>query len=115
MFEKLILKRILEIQDTNNCDITGIKEHGFKKNKSTSTLSLEIQNLISRALDEDKLVLLASLDLSAAFDVVNIELLIKRLKIIGLPIDVVELIRIWLKDRMYYVSIDGVNSKLYDL
>ena len=115
VFEKLILKRILEIQDTNNCDITGINQHGFKKNKSTSTLSLEIQNLISRALDEDKLVLLASLDLSAAFDVVNIELLIKRLKIIGLPIDVVELIRIWLKDRMYYVSIDGVNSKLYDL
>ena len=35
--------------------------------------------------------------------------------IIGLPGDVVELIRIWLKDRMFYVSIDGVNSFLYNL
>ena len=115
VFEKLILRRILEIQELNNCDITGINQHGFKRNRSTSTMSLEIQNIIARALDEDKLVLLASLDLSAAFDVVNIDLLIKRLKIIGLPGDIVELIRIWLKDRMFYVSIDGVNSMLYDL
>ena len=115
VFEKLILRRILEIQELNNCDITGPNQHGFKRNHSTSTLSLEIQNIIARALDEDKLVLLASLDLSAAFDVVDVDLLIKRLTIIGLPGDVVELIRIWLKDRMFYVSIDGVNSFLYNL
>ena len=115
VFEKLILKRILEIQDQNECDLTGINQHGFKRGKSTSTLSLEIQNIIARALDEDKSVLLASLDLSAAFDVVNIELLIKRMQIVGLPQDVIDLVEIWLKNRMFYVSIDGVNSCLYDL
>jgi hypothetical protein len=40
---------------------------------------------------------MSSLDLSAAFDVVNIELLIKRLVIAGFPMDVVDLIRVWLK------------------
>ena len=55
---------------------------------------------------------MASIDLSAAFDVVNIELLIKRLKLIGIPKDVVELIKIWLKNRLFYVDIDGDCSFL---
>ena len=39
-------------------------------------------------MDEVNFALMASLDLSAAFDKVNINILIKRLKIIGLPQDV---------------------------
>jgi hypothetical protein len=41
--------------------------------------------------------------------------LIKRLKIVGLPDDVIGLIKVWLQERSYYVSIDGVNSVLFDL
>ena len=51
-----------------------------------------LQSLIARALDDDEFVAMASLDLSAAFDVVNVPLLIKRLDIIGLPGDVIMLI-----------------------
>ena len=58
---------------------------------------------------------MASLDLSAAFDVVNIRLLIKRLKIMGLPEDVIELIKVWLTNRSFYVSVDNNNSTLFDL
>ena len=35
IFEKLILKRIHEIQVENNIDMTGKNQHGFKKGKST--------------------------------------------------------------------------------
>ena len=115
IFEKLILKRINEIQEENNCDITGSNQHGFKKGKSTATISLTLQSQIARALDENKFVLMSSLDLSAAFDVVNIELLIKRLKIAGFPMDVIDLIKVWLEKRFYYVSINGENSTLYNL
>ena len=115
VFEKMILKRLLEIQDENNCDITGLNQHGFKRGRSTCTLSIEIQNLIARALDEDKTVLLASLDLSAAFDIVNISLLLKRLRILGLPNDIIDLIEVWLRNRMFYVTVDGRNSRIYDL
>ena len=38
IFEKLILQRILEIKDENQCDLTGQNQHGFKKNRSTATL-----------------------------------------------------------------------------
>ena len=42
------------------------------KNKSTDTAGLILQSLIARALDEDCYVALAGIDLSAAFDVVDI-------------------------------------------
>ncbi len=72
IFEKLILKRILEIQDQNDTDITRVGQHGLKKKRSTtSTLSVELQSIIARALDSDEFALVASLDLSAAFDIVN--------------------------------------------
>jgi hypothetical protein len=57
----------------------------------------------------------ASLDLSSAFDVVNVNLLLKRLKIMGLPSDVTELISVWLRDRFFYVSVEGSNSITYDI
>jgi hypothetical protein len=39
---------------------------------------------------------MGSLDLTAAFDVVNINLLIRRLKKLGLPEDWMELLEAWL-------------------
>ena len=44
--------------------------------------------------------LLAGLDLSSAFDMVNVNLLLKR--IVGLPHDVIRLVEIWLKGRSFY-------------
>ena len=63
IFEKLILKRILEIQEENNVDITGKSQHGFKKGKGTLTLGIQLQTIIARALDRGEFVLMASLDL----------------------------------------------------
>ena len=57
---------------------------------------------------------MASLDLSAAFDVVNVELLLKRLRIIGLPMDLIDLVSKWLTTRYLYVTIDGVNSYMHE-
>ena len=37
------------------------------------------------------------------------------MRTIGLPDDLVGLVEVWLKDRCFYVSIDGNNSLLYDL
>ena len=94
----MILKRLANIEILNNIDLTGKQQHGFKRNKSTSTLTIQLQSLIARALDEDNHALMASIDLSAAFDVVNIDLLMVRLGKIGLPGDVLALIDVWLID-----------------
>ena len=115
VFEKLILKRIFEIEDLNMVDLTGREQHGFKKGKSTATAGLVIQSIIARALDENNYVVMASVDLSAAFDLVDVELLIGRLKRIGLPDDIVGLIRLWLSSRSFSVVINGKSSVLVNL
>ena len=64
------MQRITEIGDLNNIDLTGVNQHGFKRKRSTSTAGLEIQSEIARALDSNKYSIMASLDLSSAFDIV---------------------------------------------
>ena len=115
IFEKLILKRILEIQEENKIDLTGVEQHGFKAQKSTASAALIIQSIIARAVDSNNFALMASIDLSAAFDLVNIKLLMKRLAIIGLPTDILQLIELWLSERSFFVNIDGKNSMVIDL
>ena len=68
--------------------------------------------MISRALDENNFYVLASLDLSAAFDLVNRELLFKRMIIMGIPQDIIQLLKDWLSDRLFYVNINDNNSTL---
>jgi hypothetical protein len=46
---------------------------------------------------------------------VNIDQLIKRLQTVGLSLDAIELITVWLKYKSFYVNIDGENSNMYDL
>ena len=115
IFERLILRRMQSLESINKIDLTGKQQHGFKRGKSTATLALQLQSLIARALDDDKYVVMASIDLSAAFDVVNIDLLMKRLRIIGLPEDLLYLIEIWLKDRQFYVELNNQTSILRNI
>jgi hypothetical protein len=69
----------------------------------------------ARGLDNDEFVLVASLDLCSALDVVDTKLLLKRWKIIGLYSDIISLIEFWLCKRYYFVSIDENNFCLFDL
>ena len=78
IFERLILKRIAALELLHDVELVGSQQHGFRKGKSTATAGLTLQSIISRALDDDNYVAMASIDLSAAFDIVNVDLLIKR-------------------------------------
>ena len=51
IFEKLILKQIHYLENTNKLDLTGKQQHGFKRNKSTATAGALLQSLIARAAD----------------------------------------------------------------
>ena len=52
---------------------------------------------------------MASLDLSMAFDLVNTELLVKRLKVMGIPSDLIKLIREWVVGRSFNVQFGGIS------
>ena len=53
---------------------------------------------------------MANVDLSAAFDKVKFKLLLKRMRIGGLPKDVVKLVDDWLSTRYYYVNMIIIGS-----
>ena len=76
---------LTQIAAENNCSLTGKAQHIFKKSHSTCTLCLTVEYILALTLDENNYALMASLNLSAAFDLVNVKLLLNRLKIIGLP------------------------------
>ena len=104
------LGQIHYLETTNKLDLTGKQQHGFKK--STATAGALLQSMISRAADENCYVVMASLDLSMPFDLVNVELLIKRLKIMGMPADWIKLIRGWLTGRSFYVQVGVINHEI---
>jgi hypothetical protein len=87
VFERLVLTRILDIEKEARVDIFGKTQHGFRKGRSTVTAAIELQACLAESMDNNHYVAVASLDLSAAFDVINIELLMKRLEKIGIPRD----------------------------
>ena len=58
---------------------------------------------------------MVSLDLSAAFDVVNTDLLQKWLRVMGLPDDVVRLIETWLRNKLFYVRVNDLNSDFIEI
>ena len=62
----------------------------------------------------DSYVACSSLDLSAAFDLVNLDLLMKRLKIMGMPDDLLQLLEVWLRQRSFYVEANGQNSSILE-
>jgi len=64
----------------------------------------QLQATITRALERDEYKAVASLDLSAAFDVINMELLMKRLKIAGFPQDIMDMLTAWFNDSWAYVE-----------
>jgi hypothetical protein len=85
-------------------DLTNHLQHGFKRKCSTSTLMAVLQSQIARALEDEDFVIVVSLYLSSAFDLVDTNLRIKRLKMVGLQDDVIRLIEAWLENRSFYVS-----------
>jgi hypothetical protein len=115
IFERLMLSRLADIEALNNVDLTGKSQHGFKKGKSTVTALKEIQSQIATKIDQGQYVAMGSLDLSAAFDVVNIDLLIKRLTTLGLPSDWMSLLESWLRDRAAFVEVSVDRSMLYNI
>ena len=66
-------------------------------------------------MDKGHYVEVASLDLSAAFNVINIELLITRMGKMGIAPDVADLTHAWLSGRSAYVEVNGECSAYFEV
>ncbi len=70
VFEQCVLNKLLQ---SGPSKLFGTHQHGFFPCRSTTTALLTIQDYICRNLDDNKIVLLFSADLSAAFDMLRPE------------------------------------------
>jgi len=88
----------------------GSWQHGFRKGHSTETAAIELQSIIAEALDKGEHAIVYSIDLSAAFDLLRIDVLEEELR--GkISSGLSHIIRDFLTDRCAIVEINGVRSQ----
>lgn len=115
IFERMILATLIDLAYENNVDLTGKSQYGFKKGVSTATLALALQERIASYLDKNQKAGVASLDLTAAFDLVDHELLFKRLEIYGFPKKIIDLIKQWLGERFAFIELGLTTSSFFKI
>ena len=81
-------------------------------NHSTETALVSVHDDILRAIDDKKCILLIMLDPSAAFDIVDHEILLRRLScMLGISGSALQWFRSYLTDRKQKVVVNDVFSK----
>lgn len=88
-------------------------QHAFIKGRSTTTNLLTFTNFCYDCFEKKSQVDSIYLDLSKAFDKVSHKILIAKLEKMGFHSLILKWIESYLMNRLYMVSIDGVNSKCY--
>jgi len=71
MFERVLLSHLVSQTDD------GRHQHGYKAGHGTNTAMLTIQGYLAEFLDKKKHVMMYSLDLSAAFDMLRVDIFIE--------------------------------------
>jgi len=82
----------------------------YKPGSSTTTACLTIQDFISTALDEGKIALMYSIDLTSAFDLIRPSLLVKAMLNSGIDKKLIQVILNFLTNRTGFVDFKGQNS-----
>jgi hypothetical protein len=108
--ERVVASQLANHMDTNNL-YTPVQS-AYRKQHSTETALLKVLNDILVSVDKGKGVILVLLDLSAAFDTIDHDILITRLaERIGITGRALDWMRSYLKDRFQSIHINGKSSK----
>ena len=114
LIERVAAKRLL-----SHMSLNGLHEpfqSAYKQFHSTETALLRIQSDILLALDQRKCVLLVMLDLSAAFDTIDHNTLLSRLKsAMGLTGKALDWFKSYISGRKQSIFINGIESSLWEL
>ena len=108
ILEKVMYKRIYNFLEFNN--ILYQSQYGFREKHSTTHAILEFISNTVQALDERESTLAVFLDLSKAFDTINHDILLDKLKFYGIRGPVLEWFRSYLDQRKQYVEYLNCNS-----
>ena len=108
--EKAVFRQIVKYTDDNN--LIHENHHGSRKGHSTTTAMIEMYSTWLEAHEKGEISGVMMLDLSAAFDLVNYDILLQKLRIMGFGNGALSWFRSYLMDRSQCVYIDGKTSDL---
>src|SRR5664279_693829 len=110
--ERLVATRCVQHDETHR--LLPSRQSSYRANHSTETAVVSVHNNIVRAIDDGKVSLLVLLDLNAAFDTVNHDILLRilenRFSLCGVAL---EWFKSYLADRTQTFQVGSVTSGPY--
>ena len=109
ILEKVVYLQLYEYLSANKLFHPNL--HGYRQNRSTQTALLQMYDRWVRAAAASQVSGVILIDLSAAFDLVDSDLLLKKLRVYGLEDEFLLWIKSYLTDRHQAVWIDHTFSQ----
>ena len=108
VIERVVFIQIVEYMNRN--ELFHPNHHGFRAHHSTTTAMVQMYDSWVQAVDKGELAGVCMLDMSAAFDVVDHEILLDKLKLYGFDKTSLKWMEDYLSGRSQAVYIDGSLS-----
>ena len=113
LFEKIIYQRLYNFFDER--EILVKEQSGFRKGYSVNVSIARLLKNVVEGIDSGNFGLCVFLDLKKAFDLVNHNILLKKLHFYGIRGIANNLIKSYLSNRSSFVSLNGVDSRLSEI
>jgi hypothetical protein len=114
LLEQIVARQLNEFLSNNNA--LPVYQSAYRRHHSTETGLLKVFSDVCNAIDEGNVCLLGLLDLSAAFDTVDHEILIQRLKTtFGIDGLALQWLNSYLTDRVQTVRVSGKCSGMSEV
>ena len=113
ILERVIFNQMVQYLNANN--LLHPNHHAFRTQHNTTTALIQMYDGWLQAVESGQLAGVCMLDMSAAFDVVDHDLLLQKLSIYGFEESLLAWTRSYLHGRSQCVVINGCLSKLLPL
>lgn len=109
LFEKILKKHIVKYLEENH--LISEFQHGFRNKRSCLTELIDFHNSVLKSLGENHDVDAIYLDFAKAYDKVDHEILLQKVKNIGISGKIGGWIRTFLTERKQITVVEGASSK----
>ena len=110
IYEKLMHHRIIEFLDKNNTLYD--MQYGFRPGRSCEHALLNAQNSVLNSLSKREVTMLLLIDFSKAFDMIEHQVLLRKLEHYGIRGIALDWFKSYLSGRRQYVTVNGTNSSV---
>ena len=105
ILERMVFNQLVSYLDTNN--LIHPNHHGSRAGYSTVTALIQMYDTWVEEVDNGKMVGVMMIDLSAAFDMVDYDILLQKLELFGLNSIALKWMKSYLTGRFQSVFVDG--------